>query len=1086
VTSDEITSHLAAWARANPTIAGTDGASIAREAADTQKVLTSWQGSARLVSAVSVVTALDAARLGPTAVTSAPFIFPTDLLALAEAACVWRDREFGHDVPDGTLRLRLRQFLRNSYTQLPNVDLPILLLAMHEARRRLPAAAAMAKWDRLTHAVYLPLAQLFGVYQLRRSWKRQLKLLPPADAPIPIEVAIRDAIDQARFLAKIPYSPTIVRIGGAATEPDHVAPQSHLRVHVTCESTEDCYRLVGAIHQVAKPIHSYKAGGLGMMDYIASPKSSGYRAFITTVQARGTGVAVQFHLCTPEMHELNEWGVVAWNRNPDAYEGLPLWWTSYSALSERLQDSFGYSLGIQRFLADSDHEEEPKAIYAFTPKGQLKLLPPRSTVLDFAYSLHTAIGDEASRFEINGRAVPYHYLVQNGDMVVVHRGPQAALPDLSWLSAVQTKRAHDRIEQRLRYDAAFQHPALAELQSHLIALVRLYRRERQFDLLLNQQRLQWLLTRVAKERRLDRAEQVLDLVSNREISASKLVHRLISEEFGDRLADNRGSIPEIPTWRTSFCQTCRPVPGDTIVGIHNERRRVRRMVVHRTTCDLTAGGADRSIELGWQGSQSSNEELSTFEIRARDRADLLKDILDAISVEALDLYRVEAEVHDDGQADIRVIVGGRTLRRLDGLQLALTNVAEVLQVSSRPTLRRGVPRYTGGDAGYSELHALGPGFYDREEVRAAMVQWVEDPLSQPWLIVHGEGRVGKTSLVLYFADSVAPRERLGEVAYLDAQRLPSFDFESLCRYVANAILHVDTKARSDIDSNTDAADWLLALLERRASESSTERLIIVIDELSWLLDHDTDAVFWGRLRSLMERSGRVRWILVVHDHHYRSRWSDDVGRIFRGPHVHLTHLNSMWARKLITEPITRAGYEIGQGVVDNLLHLTDGNPYLIAVLGRDIIRRARANPRKLVEEADVDRAATFAIEEGARLFWHFDQSILGWSRLVFTALARLQCPRSVRHTHGMAAKAPVTLAAIKTALQRQMPSISETRIEKSALVLEQRNLVSRSKNTLRIPMLLLARWWSTEKMLSKEVAAFQASRAADASAKGNR
>src|SRR5438876_1727372 len=204
------------------------------------------------------------------------------------------------------------------------------------------------------------------------------------------------------------------------------------------EGTRDCYGALGLIHSLWKPMPGR------FKDYIAMPKFNGYRSLHTTVIGPA-GRPLEIQVRTREMHETAELGVAAhWysykNRGAKPGEEWLAWVRQLMDINADESDAREF---VKSFRTDLFDEE----VYVFTPKGEVKTLPAGSTPIDFAYAVHTDVGHRTVGAKINGRIVPLHYQLQNGDFVEILTSKVGRGPSRDWISLAASSKARNKIRQ---------------------------------------------------------------------------------------------------------------------------------------------------------------------------------------------------------------------------------------------------------------------------------------------------------------------------------------------------------------------------------------------------------------------------------------------------------------------------------------------------------------------------------------------------------------------------------------------------------------------------------------------------------------
>ena len=204
------------------------------------------------------------------------------------------------------------------------------------------------------------------------------------------------------------------------------------------EGTRDCYGALGLIHSLWKPMPGR------FKDYIAMPKFNGYRALHTTVIGP-QGRPLEIQVRTREMHETAEYGVAAhWlYKRGKKEQGRRVGRVGQAVDGRGDADEADPREFMKTFRTDLFEEE----VHVFTPKGQVKTLPAGSTPIDFAYAVHTDVGHRTVGAKVNGRIVPLHYRLQNGDFVEILTSKQGRGPSRDWMSLAKSSRARNKIRQ---------------------------------------------------------------------------------------------------------------------------------------------------------------------------------------------------------------------------------------------------------------------------------------------------------------------------------------------------------------------------------------------------------------------------------------------------------------------------------------------------------------------------------------------------------------------------------------------------------------------------------------------------------------
>lgn len=443
----------------------------------------------------------------------------------------------------------------------------------------------------------------------------------------------------------------------------------------------ECYLALGALHALFKPVPGR------FKDYIAIPKVNGYQSLHTTLIGP-YGTPVEFQIRTKEMHHVAESGVAAhWLYKDDA--------TSLSELQSRTHQWLQSLLEIQSQTGDSTELMEnikvdlfPDKVYVFTPKGKIVSLPRGATPVDFAYSIHTDIGNKCVAARINGEIQPLRTELRNGDVVEIVTGP-VARPNPSWLAFVRTGKARAEIRHFLR---TMKREESVELGERLLAQAAL-----QLDLPLERvPPARWeALIREAQAK--DRDEILADIGLGRRLAAVVARQLLLGAEAeaGAGAERARGAAAPVVIRGTEgmavqMANCCCPIPGDAIVG---HMRKDQGLAVHQADC-ANAQRARRADPERWIDLQWAEETSGTFAVNIDIGAQNQRGVLGRIAVAIAEADSNILNVHiDDEEAEVVLIhfkIQVRDRQHLARIVRALRRIRQVSRVLRvRPTARSG-------------------------------------------------------------------------------------------------------------------------------------------------------------------------------------------------------------------------------------------------------------------------------------------------------------------------------------------------------------------------------------------------------------
>ena len=455
-------------------------------------------------------------------------------------------------------------------------------------------------------------------------------------------------------------------------------------VRIIVDTVKDCYAALGVIHEMYKPIPGR------FKDYIAMPKANMYQSLHTTLIG-STGQPFEIQIRTYEMHKAAEYGIAAHWKYKEASDGKRV-----EAQEEEKLVWLRQILEWQRDMSDnkefmnllkSDLDLFSDSVYCFTPTGEVKNLPAGSTPIDFAYSIHSAVGNKMVGARVNGKLVTIDYEIKNGDRIEILTSQNSKGPSRDWLNVVKSTQAKNKISQWFK----------SELKDDNIV--------RGKELLLSYCKAKVISTNdIMKPEYMDALmkkfgfkdwDSVLAAVGHGGLKEGQIINKML--EFYDRdhkkqmtdaevlqeiseIAQNKQIQPKsksgivvkgIHDLAVRFSKCCNPVPGDEIVGFVT---RGRGITVHRTDCiniiNLPEIDRPRLIDAEWQENSEDNNKgkyLAEIVIYANNRNGLLADISRALTENNIDIQSMNTRTSKQGIATMAVtfeISGREELTRI--------------------------------------------------------------------------------------------------------------------------------------------------------------------------------------------------------------------------------------------------------------------------------------------------------------------------------------------------------------------------------------------------------------------------------------
>ena len=442
-------------------------------------------------------------------------------------------------------------------------------------------------------------------------------------------------------------------------------------VRIIVDSVKDCYASLGVIHEMYKPIPGR------FKDYIAMPKPNMYQSLHTTLI--GTlGQPFEIQIRTMEMHKVAEFGIAAHWKYKEASDGKKV-----EAQEEEKLSWLRQILEWQRDMSDnkefmhmlkSDLDLFSDSVYCFTPTGEVKTLPAGSTPIDFAYCVHSAVGNRMIGARVNGRLVTIDYKLQNGDRVEILTSQNTKGPSRDWLNIVKSTQAKNKINQWFKSSLKEENIVkgkdmfYAYCKARSINLGDIMKPEYQTAVMRKYGFMDWESTLAAighgalKEGQVaNRMQELYDkdhprIISNEEVLAA-IAENASSQNRQMRPKSKNGiTVKGIHDVAVRFSKCCSPVPGDEIVGFVT---RGRGVTIHRTDCinvlNLPEIERARLIEADWEHSANGTQgEKYVVEINifAHNRNGLLADISKTLTERTIDIVSMNTRTNKQGLATL--------------------------------------------------------------------------------------------------------------------------------------------------------------------------------------------------------------------------------------------------------------------------------------------------------------------------------------------------------------------------------------------------------------------------------------------------
>ncbi|SHO44869.1 RelA/SpoT family protein [Desulfopila aestuarii] len=454
---------------------------------------------------------------------------------------------------------------------------------------------------------------------------------------------------------------------------------------IIVETVKECYEALGTIHANWSPVPGR------IKDFISVPKANNYQSMHTTVVGPREHF-IEIQIRTDQMDRVAQEGVAAhWaykegqqvsDRDARLFRELK---NLVKSLQE-VEDPREFLDSVKGELYDPD-------VYALTPAGDVKEFPQGSCPIDFAYSIHTQVGDHCVGAKVNGRLVQLKYQLQNGDIIEIITSPTQT-PRRGWLDLVKTSRAKARIRSWLRRDEKEKALKLGreicerEIKSHDTTLKKMIK-SGHIRLLLKELRcnsLEDMLVKVGSGvitvQTLVRALQPPEIVQEQEAKAADVTPEELAATLlqppakGD---DNRGgiSIAGVDGMLIKISRCCSPLPGDPIVGFITQGRGVS---IHKQDCiNLKSTDPHRWIDVSWSGIEDKHYKVS-IHIRSENRRGIFAEISAVISSDNANIVDLSGHTTPDDTADLNITMEVRDLEHLQVILQHLRQMEHVISV----------------------------------------------------------------------------------------------------------------------------------------------------------------------------------------------------------------------------------------------------------------------------------------------------------------------------------------------------------------------------------------------------------------------
>ncbi|WP_419726236.1 RelA/SpoT family protein [Terrisporobacter petrolearius] len=466
-------------------------------------------------------------------------------------------------------------------------------------------------------------------------------------------------------------------------------------VRIVVDTIKDCYAVLGMVHTLWVPMPGR------FKDYIAMPKANMYQSLHTTVIGP-EGEPVEIQIRTHEMHNIAEYGIAAhWKykegtmSNDEKMEEKLKWLRQMMEWEKDVKDP-------QEFLDSLKEDVFNSQVYVFTPKGDVIELPAESTPIDFAYRVHSKVGNKCVGAKINGRLVPIDYTLQNGEIVEVITSTNSNGPSRDWLKIVKTPNARNRIRQYFKKERREEN-----IERGYEILEKEFKR---YGIPLKDSSVEKLMEQISKKFNQPSLEDLIATIGYGGIMASQVVPKVrdfyLKEEKKKEKENRQKENEDLSKYNITdkeykekrkksssgvivrgldnilvrFAKCCNPLPGDEIVGYVTKGRGV---AIHRADCPNCKLDDDffqkRLVDVEWNNPKKSKFE-GEIKIVATDRKSMLSDVTHMIAIQKLNINGINARKTKEGITHINLLIEVNDISELTNLMKKLKAIPGVEDV----------------------------------------------------------------------------------------------------------------------------------------------------------------------------------------------------------------------------------------------------------------------------------------------------------------------------------------------------------------------------------------------------------------------
>ncbi|WP_395150700.1 RelA/SpoT family protein [uncultured Allofournierella sp.] len=459
-------------------------------------------------------------------------------------------------------------------------------------------------------------------------------------------------------------------------------------VRIILDTVSECYNALGVIHDMYHPLPNR------FKDYISTPKPNGYQSLHTTVIGHA-GIPFEVQIRTHEMDQMAEYGVAAhWKYKAGIQGGGRDKLEERLAWVRQLLESQRESEDAGSLLQDIKGDLLPEEVFAFTPKGDVINLPAGATAIDFAYAIHSAVGNRMIGAKVNSRIVPIDHKVITGEIIEIITGPEDKGPSRDWLKIVTTSEARNKIRNWFKKERREEN-----IQEGRTLLEKELRRN-----LITIPDDKWddFMAEIARRQRLNSTEEMYAALGYGGLQISRLMGKIKDEYLRMKAGEEKQTptqIADVPLKKykgsegvvvegidntpIKFAKCCSPLPGDDIIGFITRGFGVS---IHKKDCKNAQASIQdpenrgRWVNAYWEDTKQESYKAS-LELMAMNREGLVGDVAMTLSDMRVPIYAMSARMVDNGRAAMSLTVGIASTEHLNNVLNRLRHLRDVILVT---------------------------------------------------------------------------------------------------------------------------------------------------------------------------------------------------------------------------------------------------------------------------------------------------------------------------------------------------------------------------------------------------------------------